>query len=81
MDKKIYKCEICGKLLKTQQTLNIHKLTHGKDNKKQDDNENKENKSGECVHELIILNSNNPNQKKAIADGFSAYCKKCFTLI
>jgi len=79
MDKKIFTCETCGKNLKTQQTLNIHKLTHNID--KITHVEKKENKLTECVHELIILNANNANQKKAIADGYSAYCKKCFTLV
>jgi hypothetical protein len=77
---KEFKCESCGKILKTAQTLKMHSLTHNKKENK-DTKEVKETKNYECSHEFIVLNGNNANQKKALNDGYSAYCKKCAILI
>jgi len=67
----------------------VDKQKEIKEKKKEDKNikkkEKKEEKSTgkkvECDHEYKILNSINPNEKKAIENGFSAYCKKCDNLI
>jgi predicted membrane protein len=91
--KSMTKCDFCGKEFKNQGSKNLHmywcpknpKLEeHQKkaDIKNEDLTKNGINKNnGECKHEMIILNANNANQAKAIKDGYSAYCKKCFILI
>lgn len=82
------KCDFCSKEFKNQGSKNLHEywcpknpklLEHQKKADQKD--QNNSTSKGECIHELVILNGNNANQKKAIADGYSAYCKKCFTLI
>ena len=86
------KCDFCGKEFKNQGSKNLHEYWCDKnpilnahqnkaDLKKSDLTKNGINKSSECQHEMVILNGNNAYQKKAINDGYSAYCKKCFILI
>lgn len=87
------KCDFCGKEFKNQGSKNLHMYWCQKNPKLLDHQHKADIKNeditkkgiakneGECQHEMVVLNGHNANQQKAIKDGYSAYCKKCFILI
>jgi hypothetical protein len=90
-----YSCEKCGREFARKNNMEMHfKFCKGINEKKKNTDKlpmikkNKGNdKSKECpksktgFHDLVILKNINLIQKKAIEDGYTAYCKICKELI
>jgi len=79
------KCQYCDRDLKTQGAKNLHERAC-KNNPQNSTNEIPTGNSSffvKCDHnnKIILLNPNDRNQKRAIDDGYSAFCSKCKDLI
>lgn len=70
-------CDLCGKVLKHQGALNIHKYHCKMKQLQKEQPKPEELKPVECEHNFRLLNLRAPMEKRAYDSGYKEVCIKC----